>query len=245
MVEFFWFIIKFIICLSLFFIIAFVINPNYLSTTLKIIFILFLGYYLYPGYNNFEYDHLIKRSLNRQWTPRILDNGDKMPEDIYCLENDDEIKNILLDKEFIDEMLITMENYNTPCISSFHLKKRGEEEKPMPSFIILNNRFHFPSKFDVSYYPEKYHYIFNPKKIGSTVNKNAVVRTRTSLCKWPKETPLNKAYRNYIEQINCKMGIVYNNEMYIMKMDLLYTGELAYCLQDFWNESTNTNSICN
>lgn len=244
-----WFLIKFCFCCIVVIGcgLGWLTNPN--TNNIQIIFQLItlscLFYYMYPGYNTFEYEHLIFKKFKGKWSPRILDNGDSMPESIYCLENDTIIGKILQDKDFINKMLLKMENYNLPCISSFHLKdNKIESSTSMPNFIILNNRFHFPNKFDVDMKHQNYYYIFNPIQIGTTKTKDIYVNTHSSLCEWNKDSQENKAYRNLLVQIDCKLPVEHKGKTYIKQANLVFMGELAYCLQDFWIQTQSKDPIC-
>jgi len=201
-----------------------------------------LTYFIYEGYTKYNYDHLIIRKINSaNYKIRQLEKGDRMPE-VYCMENDKMIQDVLLNKNYIEELLENMEREDSPCIFGFSIKPKGDGNNiPMPNLIILNNRYHFQNKFSVTKRTEDYRFIFNPIQIGGSVKSEVFITKHDSLCEFSSE---DRYFSKLFVQYNCKIPVFVNNKMYIKPANLMETGELAYCLQDYWKYINNTTKVC-
>jgi len=204
--------------------------------------LLIVGYALYPGYTRFNFDHLIVNRQRRAYSMRRMNGTETVPEDVYCLENKDAILSVLANEEMIDQMLYTMDVKDLPCIAPYYLRKSPEDFERVPNFIILNKRYHTPYRTMVTHArAELLYFLFNPQRAGGSLIPRADREVSKEVCEWPTIT---KEFSDLVVQVRAQVPVIDEGKFHIENTLLMFDGELAYCIQDYWSDFIDKNLKC-
>lgn len=196
-----------------------------------------------------------KRFAYRQ---RILDKNDTMPA-IKYVESAEEIKEILQDRDYMEDLLRGLTQNDYPCVYSYHVISDKKEivNETLPHFMILNKKFdmfndftkntkpllkffnieesfiskYFVNKFGIDELQGPFLFIFNANVSGGSIFAREEILKHSTLYNWNNNPDFLN--RRLLIQIDCINVYFYKDEMIIEEAVLQFTGKLAYCIQDF------------
>ena len=204
-------------------------------------------------------DYLINPK-NFAYRQRILDKNDTMPK-IKYVESVDEIKEILFNRDFIEDLLRGLTQNNYPCVYSYHvISDKGNTplvNETLPHFMVLNKKFdvfndftkntnpflkflnieesfiskYIINKFGINELQGPFLFIFNANITGGSMFASEEILKHSTLYNWNNDPDFLN--RRLTIQINCVNVYWYKNKMVIEEAILTFTGKLAYCIQDF------------
>lgn len=227
--NFIWVIVEIVLITIITFSIFFTVNVNAMKNKIAIALLISvsIGIWLYPGYTEFEYDHLLSGKI---YEANKID--DKSELKTHCFDNITHIKWFLEQKDIIERMNQTMNFYDIVCISPHYLKM-GESS---PNMVMMSRIYYEPKRFTVkSSRAEQLLYLFNPIEVGGSARKNGDIDKLDLMYKNPK---WEQQFVGLVIQVNALIPVFYK-ELHIDRVNLVFTGVEAFCLQYYLNEISN------
>ena len=199
---------------------------------------------MYPGYNKTNsFDDLLKIPYESHFKQKFFASGVYKPPIVKCFQNKSSILEFLnSEMDLINEMKQLMVNKDLACVMPYYIENSLYKERDTyPNFIMLSEKFYFPKTFSVDSERPNYNliFLFNPKEIGSSLSKTKV-KGVNSLCVWPRE---EEAFLDLVIQAESQIPIFYKKDIFIKASQTVFTGELAFCLQQYWRDISE-NLIC-
>jgi len=222
-------------------------NQNYANFIISLILSITFGIIIFPGYNEINYEHLIEaKKSNFKYIQRIMDNDEAIPNDVYCLENDTAILKVLENEKLISKLKEEMYEKDLPCIATYYLRQNPDDFEIIPNFVMVNRRYVKPNKFSLTYINSgELLYLFNPQKIGGSNNLYTKYKFEGGnlMCIYSNDG--EGAFMYMHVQVSCQIPTIYDDLLKIEDVTLSFSGEIAFCLQDYWKDINAKNGkIC-
>lgn len=193
-----------------------------------------LGFTLYPGYKQFDYEHLIIKNQQRAYIPRIMESGDRIPETVFCLENDTAIIEVLGMDTLIDALKREMYEKDLPCIAPYYLRKQPTDFASVPNLLMFNRRYIEENRFGINFINTgELLYGFNCRRVGGSIESTIEVTSMNEICKWPIEKTV---FMNLYERVQCQIPTIFHGKTKIITVSLPLSGEWAFCFQAYEND---------
>jgi hypothetical protein len=233
-----------------------------------IVFLIIFLSYLSEKKQDFFLNYLVnpKQFAYRQ---RILDKNDTMPK-IKYVQSVDEIKDILNNRDFMEDLLRGLTQNDFPCVYSYHtINEKETINETLPHFMILNKKIDvfndftkntlsflkffrieesliskfIVNKFGIDKIQGPLWFIFNANITGGSILQNEPVLKHSTLYNW-NNYPDFLDYRLSV-QIECVNAFFYKDKIYIEEAIFTFVGKLAFCIQDFLLDVERANSLKN
>ena len=188
---------------------------------------------------SFDPSKLLMTTRARVWRVRKFTNNPQT----YWFKNEKEIKTYLVEEvTFLNELVDLMLRENMPCIAPYYLVKDEyvsdvNDEEVFPNFVIVNHGAYLQSNYlnTPTYQTAQLLYLFNPVKNGGSP---AVDTSNTPAVKLGY---LELEKHSGSVQVATKMPFVHGGKVYVKNTALVYSGPVADCIRNYWDETTPIN----